>query len=621
MTRKKRPILKVDEATKELLKSEVYRLQTIEHCTIPQIMQKTGLARRTIVRYLAEMRTRATINETIIAPSSAATPVSKRQPPKKKTTSGPQADTNNVDESPSNPMPKIPQLANANPDELLASITTMAMQKAMASDDPRWATLMITLMDKMKVIKPPEQQQFTQLPKYSRPSELNPDQHEIIDAIVDDNTKLVFIEGDRRVGKSTVGFLGMCECILLGRLRWDMWASKGDAARRLHRDMVNDPLTRDSVKDIIAQSISNRTNWYNGGQLCIHDTTVADSKGIGGDGIIIDELDQVLLHNKEAFAAIIGILRDKPKMKVIFIANRDTGAYKLLREVLHDESIVHNSVRFFTLTSDRSPHIQKAGNDRIIGKLMTVAMGEAYTAQALHNRESHEGEVFNPDFLSKAYLNFDEWALLYAPRNYQVYISIDPGFGHATGIIGCAVSNDTYEFRGTKYHLIWELFSKAMAGSDYNDFNSSVVDYVCGHAKECLQYAGCTRVTVLTESNNSGLIWAQQIQNRGYTVVKDNFGRDTWWTAKTAYCDTVNYYLLAQMLHLRNLDLKSEMSIFSLKEGADDEHKGNITDALLHLVYIAAGGVSFVQHMAESERDLIPNKPNSTAPSNLIFRK
>jgi hypothetical protein len=620
--RKKRPILKVDEATKELLKSEVYRLQKEEHCTLKQIQQKTGLANRTVIRYLADMKNRIAVNEAIIQPSKEL-PESKRHrsrqiPIRDTPVSNPQFDPPE--------RATAPQLNNANPDDVMARFSQSIIEKAMASDDPRWATILLSVLKEMKVIKPPEQQVSLQIPKYYRPSILNPTQHEIIDAIADTTTKIVFVEGSRRVGKSTAAFLGICECILSGRLKWDMWASKGDACKRLHRDMIQDRLTADCVKEIIAQTISNKTTWYNGGQLCLHDTTVADSKGIGGDGIFIDEFDQMLLHNREVFAAIIGILRDKANMKVVLVANRDSGIYKLFREVLKQEAEITTettpAVKFFTLTSQESPHIQTAGNDALISKLMTVSMGQAYTAQALYNRESHEGETFNSVYMSKAFMNFDEWALLYAPNHYHVMISIDPGFNHATGIVVLAISEDLYDFDGTQYHQMWELHSEGKEGNDYNDFNSSVVECVCGWARKCAQHTGCTRVEITTESNNSGLVWKQQIANRGYSVITDNFGRPDWWTSKLCYCDAVNYYLCAQMIHLRNPDLKAEMTIFTTKENADDEHKGNMCDALLHAVFLGAGGPAFVQHMAELKKEAsIPSSAASSNASSLIYRK
>jgi hypothetical protein len=63
-------------------------------------------------------------------------------------------------------------------------------------------------------------------PSWYRPAVLNDRQQEIIDCLTDDVTQIILVEGDRRTGKSTAAFVGICENIWLGKRKaWGLWAS------------------------------------------------------------------------------------------------------------------------------------------------------------------------------------------------------------------------------------------------------------------------------------------------------------------------------------------------------------------------------------------------------------
>lgn len=400
--------------------------------------------------------------------------------------------------------------------------------------------------------------------KYDRPTFLNPRQNDIIDLI--QMYKIIFIEGDRRTGKSTAGWVAVTELVINGTLKWDMWAGKEQSAIRLHHDMYRDPLLHAMNQKLVASHTAKKTKWINGGELNIHATTVIDSKGIGGDGIILEEFDQIIKKNPEAIAAIFAILRDKPDMKMILLANQGSGAYKLFKEIFKDKQF-EKDIKFVTLTYEHSPHIQLAGNDPLISKVLKATMGTEYMKSQLANEESFEGEAFNAVRVSEAIESYDDFMKSMGNNTpIDAVIGVDPGFAHATGVFCCGV------YQGH----IFEIESHQLYGK--NTSEDSIKAVVTDMAKS---YGA----KIVCESNSGGLHWLRHWKNQGLYARAQNFASDSKpRDSRSYYMRQLKLLLEQHKFHFCNTDLRNQLLIYDPDKNKLDA-KGDLADAALHAIH------------------------------------
>ena len=161
-----------------------------------------------------------------------------------------------------------------------------------------------------------------------RPGILNPKQNQIIDAMVDSHTQVVVVMGPRRTGKSTGGYIGVCENVVEGqRLHWGMWGATEHSACKILNDVWKDQITWEETHHLITNKTFKRITFKNGGSLEVNPTTVSGSKGMAYQGIWLTEFDQILKDNPDAVASIVGILRSEPQLKLLLDMNMGSGAY------------------------------------------------------------------------------------------------------------------------------------------------------------------------------------------------------------------------------------------------------------------------------------------------------
>ena len=403
-----------------------------------------------------------------------------------------------------------------------------------------------------------------QPPQYNRPTFLNPKQSEIIDTV--QMYKIIFIEGDRRTGKSTAGWVALTECILNGILKWDMWAGKEASAIRLHHDMYRDPLLHSMNLSLVASHTAKKTLWINGGELNIHATTVIDSKGIGGDGIILEEFDQIIKKNPETIAAIFAILRDKPDMKMILLANQGSGAYKLFKEIFKDPQF-ETDIKFITLTYERSPHIQLAGNDPLISNVLKATMGTEYMKSQLLNEETFECDAFNAVDISEAIKGYDDFMKNMGDNSpIAAVIGVDPGFGHATGIMCLGIYQDH----------IFEIESHQLYGAKTSEDSIKAV---------VTDIARSYGAKIVCESNSGGLHWLRHWKDQGLYARAQNFGSDSKpKEARSYYMRQLKLLLEQHKFHFCNTDLRNQLLIYDPEKNKLDA-KGDLADATLHAIH------------------------------------
>ena len=423
-------------------------------------------------------------------------------------------------------------------------------------------------------------------PSYRRPGVLNPRQQEIVDTSQDPLVKLILIEGDRRTGKSTAAWVAVNELMFAGHRHWGLWGAKRDSASKILRDLMADRITYNELNPLVANITAMRLERVDGCTLNAHATTVADSKGFDYDGVWIEEFDQVLRDNPQVFAAIVPILRAKPNLKIIMTANRDQGAYKLMREYFADnaDQSVRDAVRFFTLTRAEATHLANADNDPLIEPLMQLAVGRDKTQEQLHNIESYSGEVFNATKLMTALNGYDDWMLDMGlvdsanersnRRPLATVIGIDPGFGDATGIACWSIyDNHVYE---EESHVLYGRDEKGIGVSE-----EQIKQLVRSMA---LKYGA----TIIIEPNSGGLWWADYWEKEcGLRVVRHAFAPAGKAGDRESHIRLFNTLLEEERAHYCNPQLRDQGVVYSLDEKNKSVNRGHgdLVDAVLFAVW------------------------------------
>lgn len=425
-----------------------------------------------------------------------------------------------------------------------------------------------------------------EVPTYTRPPMLNAKQNQIIDTIELDNVRLVAIEGPRRSGKSNCWFVAARELGFCGYTHWGLWGAKEDSASIILRQMSQDKVSRDQIGPLIAQnSIATILRFKDGVDIRAHATVPADAKGFAYMGVIIEEADQVIAKHPDVIGIILGIMRSEPNMKIILVMNRDSGPYKLVRDALLNDERLREKCRFFTLDEVDSPHIAATGNDDIIEPLMRALVGKDKTDEQLHNIESQDGELFNVNAMMHCFNEYDEWMrhvhLLddagqrTRKRPARTVVSVDPGFGHPTGIfVASMIENHIYEEES------WEYCGKDDRGVSVTE------DFIKTRVAELARKYGAH---IICESNSGGLFWMQfWKQYAGLKgVYAQNFGGEGKANDRVVFVKKMNQLIEEQRFHFKSDDLRTQLMIYNPAERDTTENsgKGDKADASIHAVW------------------------------------
>lgn len=425
------------------------------------------------------------------------------------------------------------------------------------------------------------------IPRYRRPSILSAKQNIIIDAAQNPKVRVIFIEGPRRTGKSTAGFIIIYEEGLNGNKKWGVWGATEDSASKILRDITQDPNFPDLTCHV-SNATAQRVTCDNGVIIEAHASKVSDAKGLQYGGVWITEFDQLLRTQPLVFGAILAILRSEPRMKIILDANSDTGAYKMFKETfLSMPENVQEQVRFFTLLREDVTHIPEDADD-LLKPLMEAAMGKDKVAEQLYNTESFEGECFNVRGVVEAFNGYDEWMMdagFFDPTKARtrkvperVVIAIDPGHSHATGIFIAGISGghvfelESYEFVGKR------LGAKASQQPVTEDY---LKDFVAGKAHEYL-------ADVVCETNSGGAWWMDHWRRSAGTkgVHASDFGKKGTKNDRNGFIHVLSMLINEARFHFCNDQLRAQLTSYNPddRDKTEWKNKGDLADACLHAV-------------------------------------
>lgn len=471
--------------------------------------------------------------------------------------------------------PPITEEILTNPQKLQSILLSLSIQQMMTSQDSKWASVLLTLLDKTNALqKQPEQEVVV---KYRRPTFLNEKQCKIIDTIVYSKKKIIMIEGDQRTGKSTCIWVALGEFVLNHDhfVQVDLMTGKGEQSERILRDLMKDQLLLEFNDNMISSYIKTKAVYFHkGSRIDTHETTVSDIKGSDAHLIWIDELDVAIKQSPEAVMSAIFVLRARKDLKCILSANMDKGAYLLLRDTLQKEEF-RDDIEFVTLTKADSPHLQDTNNDVLLECISNAIVGEDFTQRRLHNVSTADGDMFDPAALRDAFETYAMF-MVQCPTIERCILAIDPsGTGHKWGWFLGAFNRGVF----------WEMESGEIqmgmpdeSGQKWSPerMEAFFMKFVRAHGAE-----------VVIESNSGGGIMKTNLALKGARVTSQNFGSDNDVNSRSAYIQRARRLLDERVIVLRNQTLHSQLLIYAPTVKSEDRFKGDLADAFLHFCWRA----------------------------------
>jgi hypothetical protein len=409
---------------------------------------------------------------------------------------------------------------------------------------------------------------------------LNPKQEKIVDAILDEDTFIILVEGDRRTGKTTSWWYGMLEAMLEGsRTKWGLWAATEATCMKLHRDAVNDPNFVKYHDHLIQKSTGKSTTFVmDDCRVETHATKMSDASGLQYQGIVIDEFHQVLKDNPEAFATIMGITRSEPNMKIILVCNMGTGVYAMFKKKL--QTLIEKGVaKFFTLEREDTSHILDQ-QDEVARTMMEAAMGSAWAKSQLDNIYNAEGDIFLPAAIEWAYTNYKPIMTLDNQVATKKVMAIDPsGTGHPFGwFIGACNSGGRF---------FWELASGEMQlGASMDDIESGekwsqerIDAFLISKAKE--HHVDL----VLIESNMSGPAMRLKFLGNNLMCMHQNFGSKDSDYNRENMIGLARHIMDSECLVLKGEALQDSLLKYDPDKENTQKRKGDSADAMIHCLW------------------------------------
>lgn len=409
---------------------------------------------------------------------------------------------------------------------------------------------------------------------------LNERQQEIIDCILDETTKVILIEGDRRTGKTTSWFYGMLENMIEGkRKKWGFWAATEQSCMKLHRDAVNDPKFFKYHGHLI-QKFSGKKSSYLDGSCYIetHATKMSDASGLQYQGIIIDEFQQVITDNPDAFAIITGITRSEPNMKFLLVCNQGGSAYYLAKKklkLLFDKGIA----KYFKLEMCDTVHITEE-QDEITRALMGMAASSSMVKAQLDNVYDASGDVFYSASIEWAYHNYKSIMQLDKQMATMKIMCVDPsGAGHPFGwFIGACNSGGRF---------FWELESGEMQlASSLDDLESRekwsqerIDAFLIAKAKEY------NVNLVIIESNMSGPAMLLKFLQNSLTCLHQNFGPKASESSRDNMIGIARHIMDSHCLILKGESLQDSLLRYDPDKETKYKRKGDSADAMIHCLF------------------------------------
>ena len=438
-----------------------------------------------------------------------------------------------------------------------------------------------------------------QIPAYKRPVVFHLKQHQLVDAIVNPIYKFIFCEGVQRVGKSTGVMAGLHEYTLKypdQKLQFDLMCGKGDQARMILRNLMNDPIILRQNNKLLRTITNDYILWWNGTRLDAHETTIADVKG--GDSVIswVDEFDVAMKKNPDAVSTLFLMQRAVKNMKIIMTANMDTGAYLMFQDLMKKESLKRDDICFISMYTKDAPHLMQSDNDELLSKVTDTLSGKAFTERRFQNIHSGSGDTFDVVALNDSFDIYETFLMTQgldinnpiqmAQKSDYVILAIDPsGGGHPFGwYVGGVFNRYLFEIKSGMFQMGTDDHGQNWTPDRVNMFFYKMV-------KEL--NVAC----VVLESNTYGPALGIYLEQRGIKVEYQNFGAEGKANDRENFISVTRAIYADHVIANRNIELKPQMVLYdpSEKEKNKKNRKGDLADAHIHFIWKASGGLDYMR--------------------------
>lgn len=466
--------------------------------------------------------------------------------------SPPGGSSTDISPSLSHPNDRLPQAGGDNLQNLLPpSVAALVSLGPKLKDIPSWLGPFIL-----------EQIQNTtqgNLPAWTRPPILHPIQNEAIDAILYSNFQVIMIDGEKRLGKSWIGFIAWCEAQFNNAKykRWFLYGATEQNASMILKSLKTDELIVDYCRPMLnGFGSALRVQSHVGGFMQVMASgSERQTSGTDADVIWVDESHSVLIENPKTIAMSAMVLRAQKNIKILYTMNREGEAYEYFKnEMLNN--FPPDKIAYFSFNSQNCPHIS-IEQDKAVRTIVNASAGPDYAAQYLDNQYVREGGLYYPvGAVEKAYEPFEE------PKLEQFDLlaaGIDWGDNHDTAITVLGfLEDEAYELE--------TVYSQHPSASE-------IVRIITRLIRE---YPG---IFFIWENSPLGSFARNEVRENypNQRFIDSGFSK-----YKQNYIDNLYIWLVDENLHLKDGKLKRQLRSYCNDKKNDDGH-----DALCHVLYKA----------------------------------
>ncbi len=423
------------------------------------------------------------------------------------------------------------------------------------------------------------------IPAWTRPTILNPRQNEIIDAICDPSVGIVACEGDKRTGKSTAYFMGICEGVWSGIFKKvGLWASGEENALGILNDVYRDDITVKSSFPLF-KGMGSRSQkvFFNNALIKAFSNNAASTSGLDFDVCWIDECHEVVVEHPEVFDMILMTMRAKPNIKLILSMNKGTGTYHIFKDTLLKE-FSDKEVKFFTLEKKDTTHITDEA-DHKVRTLVKAVGGKDEVSRWLDNK-AVTASTFDPRSVIDAYESYEAFTAFNTPTAAYTVLSYDPsGAKHPKGLScwSCDIKGENFWMRSGEELRLGEELSDIATGEKLTpeQIKLIIIDRARKYAISMF----------ISESNMDGKDMVMNMKLAGFMAKNQNFSSNSLTTkgkgaSRGAMCNIVRTIMDDRALYFNNELLKNEWMIYDPDEHEKvAKYKGDLADSAIHAIY------------------------------------
>lgn len=248
----------------------------------------------------------------------------------------------------------------------------------------------------------------------------------IMKVICDPSYEIVGVEADKRKGKSTAAFAGVCQGHWDGIFRkTGLWASGEDNALDILNDVFHDKIsTADTSPLFKGVGSDTKKVFFNNGILKAFSNNAARTSGLDFDLCWCDEAHEVIVNHSDVLAMIVMTMRSKPGIKLLLTMNMGTGAYQLFKTVMEREfgpkewcmlTIEDGDIVHITAKADKKTRI-----------LVEALVGKDEKERWLDNKYNASGDVFDAYHVGQARIDYRTIMAIQNPVPEMKIMGIDP---------------------------------------------------------------------------------------------------------------------------------------------------------------------------------------------------